>query len=168
MATRLHAFLCLASFPDCRRNGLATSTSSNCYFRCQKSWQYQSNFRMLSHDNSKTKLCHALNCHSHAHSISIAMLDWASMGALHDDCFSKDLYLTSVVEPTENSCFHEQESPILTAGKIVSITCINWLVEWDSVTLHLYTVWIRRNFQAISPMAWERGYVMLGNHQTRG
>ena len=26
----------LASFPGCRRNGLATSASSNCYFRCLK------------------------------------------------------------------------------------------------------------------------------------
>ena len=26
----------IASFPGCRRNGLATSVSSNCYFRCLK------------------------------------------------------------------------------------------------------------------------------------
>ena len=43
-----------------------------------ESWQYQSNFRTLSHDNSKAQLCHALKCHSHAHSISIviAQLHW--------------------------------------------------------------------------------------------
>ena len=97
----------IASFPGRRRNGLATSMSSNCYFRCQ-SWQYQSNFRILSHENRKTQLRQALNCHSHTHSISIVI---ARIGALHDDCFSND--------------FHKQERPVLTAGKFVSITCTN-------------------------------------------
>ena len=36
----------VASFPGRRRNGLATSASSNCYFCCLKVGQYQSNFRM--------------------------------------------------------------------------------------------------------------------------
>ena len=34
---------------------------------------YQSNFRTLSHDNSKTQLCRAWNHRSHAHSILIAI-----------------------------------------------------------------------------------------------
>ena len=54
----------LASFPGHRQNGMATSASSNCYFRCQKVG------RTLSHDNSKTQLHHALNCCNHAHSFS--------------------------------------------------------------------------------------------------
>ena len=74
------------------------------------------------------------------------------------------MYFTSVVELTANSCFHEQESPILSAGKIVSITCTNpvlTVVEWDmaiTVTLHPYAIWTHRRFQAVSPTAWERGY----------
>jgi len=70
--------------------------------------------------NSKTQLRNALNRCSHAHSSSIWSLDRASVGTLHNDLCSNDFYFTSVVEPTANSCFHEQESPILTAGKIVS------------------------------------------------
>ena len=92
---------------------------------------------MLSYDNCKTQLRNALNCCSHAHSTSIA-IDHASVGALHEFC-PNDFYFTSVVESTTNSCFHEQESPILTAGKIVSITCTK-LFECGiaiAVTLHI-------------------------------
>ena len=38
-----------------------------------ESWQYQSNFRTQSHDNSKTQLCNALNCRSYAYFTSIAI-----------------------------------------------------------------------------------------------
>jgi len=58
------------SFPGCRRIGLATLVSSNCFFRCLK---VGSNFRTLSHVNSKTQLCSALSRHSHTHSTSIAI-----------------------------------------------------------------------------------------------
>jgi len=34
-----------------------------------ESWHYQSSFRMLSHDNSKTQLHHTLQCCNHVHSI---------------------------------------------------------------------------------------------------
>jgi len=60
--------ICHCLIPRPWRNGLATSASSNCYFRCQK---FGSTFRTLSHENSKTQLHHALDCCSHAHSISI-------------------------------------------------------------------------------------------------
>ena len=53
------------------------------------------------------------------------LLDHASIGTLHDDCCLNNLYFTSVVEPKANSCFHEQESLILTAEKIVNIMCTN-------------------------------------------
>jgi len=66
----------LASFPVCRRNSLATSTSSNNYVR--KLAVYQSNFRMLSRDKSKMQSRHAFKHHIHTHSI-----DSATVGALH-------------------------------------------------------------------------------------
>jgi len=37
-------------------------------------------------------------------------LDRASVGTLHNDFCSHNFYFTSVVEPTANSCFHEQEA----------------------------------------------------------
>ena len=88
------------------------------------------------------------------------LLDCTSVGAPHDEICSNDFYFTSVVELTANSCFHEQESPILTAGKIVSITCTR-LFEWDiaiAVMLHPYTIWTHGSCQAISPTVWEGSY----------
>jgi len=37
------------------------------------------------------------------------LLDRTSVGALHDDLCSNNFYFTSVVEPTANICFDEQE-----------------------------------------------------------
>ena len=77
--------------------------NSNCYFPLPESWQYQSNFRTMSHDNSKTQLHNALNHRSHALS---------SVSALHD------FYFTSAVERTANTNFHKQESPISQLEKL--------------------------------------------------
>jgi len=67
---------------------------------------------MLSHDS------HALKCHSHTHSISIAIARLHyNVGAPHDDFFLHDFCFTSIVEPAASSCFDEHESPVLTAWK---------------------------------------------------
>ena len=152
----------LASFPGCRRNGLATSVSSNCYFCCLK----------VGSTNQISECSHTttVNPNSVMHWIvtvtpiplQYQSLNRATVGALHEDLCSNDFYFTSVVEPTANSCFHEQECPILTAGKIISITCTR-LLECNfneniaiAVTLHPYTVWTCGSCQAVSPTAWER------------
>jgi len=100
-----HAYIAL--FPGRRRTAwqlprvqIVTSAA--------KKLAYQSNLRILSHDNSKTHLHHALNCHCHARSISIAIA--------HIRCSAWWLF------PND---FHKQECPSLTAGKFVSITCTN-------------------------------------------
>ena len=151
----------LALFPGHRRNGLATSMSSNCYFHCQK----------IGSTNQNSERCHMTTV-KHNWVMYWTDRNRAGIHALHDDCFSNDLYFTSVVEPTANSCFLEQESPILTAGKIVSHALIQyWLVEWDiaiTVTLHLYTVWTRGSCQAISPTAWEQGFGNCRNCTAQG
>ena len=144
---------------------LGTSMNSNCYFPLPESWQYQSNFRTMSHDNSKTQLCHELNCRSHAHSISIAIaqLCWCRCSArwfllewllLH---FSSRSH--SVVELTANNCFHAGRSHSH-SWKVSCVLIRYWLVEWDiaiTVTLHPYKVWAHGSSQAVSPTAWERG-----------
>ena len=146
----------LASFPGRRRNSLATSVSSNCYFRCLK----VGSTNQISEHSHMTTI--QPNCVMHwtvavmPIPLQKRTLDHTSVGALHDGRSSNDLYFISVVEPTASSWFHEQESPILTAGKIISITCTS-LSEWNIVTLHLYTVRTRGSCQAVSPMAWERG-----------
>jgi len=107
----------LTSFPDPRRNGLATSTSSNCYFCCLK----------VGSTNQISERSHmtTVKPNSIMHwtvavkpiPLQWQLLDRASVGALHEDLCSNDFYFSSVVEPTANSCFHEQECLILTAGK---------------------------------------------------
>jgi len=77
--------------PGHRRNGLATSTSS---FPLPESWQHQSNFRMLSRDNSKTQLHNGLNCCSHAHSTSIAIAQLRKYRRLAQWLFFKQLLLS--------------------------------------------------------------------------
>ena len=67
-----------------------------------------------------------------------------SVSTLTEDFCWNDFCFTSVVKPAANSCFHKQESPVLTAGKPLSITCTNQysLFEWAvAVVLHPYTVW---------------------------
>ena len=81
-----------------------------------------SNFRTQSHDNRKTQLCHALTCHSHAHSISQRLLNRPSVGALHHDVFLNDFYFHFSSRTDSKQL---QESPIFTPEKIVSITCTN-------------------------------------------
>jgi len=70
-------------------------------------------------------------------------LDRASIGALHNDLCLNDFYFTPVVEPTANSCFHEQKSPILRAAKLVSITCTRL---WNEI-LQLRWRYIRIQFE---------------------
>ena len=80
---------------------------------------------------------------------------------MHDDLRSNDFYFTLVVERTANSCFHEQESPILTSGKIVSITCTSCCNEiycnYHDVT-SVYSLNSRKLPGRFSYTAWERGY----------
>ena len=115
-----HSYAVLASFPGHKRNALTTFASSNLLLPLPESLQYQLNFRMLSHDNSKTQLHLAFKSRRHTHSIQQRSLYHTSVGALHNDFCSNNFCFTSVVELTTKSYFHEQESPILTAGKIVS------------------------------------------------
>ena len=150
---RYQAGFLLASFPGRRRDGLATSASSNCYFRCLK----VSSTDQISERSHMTTV--KSNCVMHW-TVAVTpiplqqrSLDCASVGTLHDNLSSNDFYFTSVVELTANSCFHEQESPILAAGKIVSITCARL---WNEI---LRLPWRRGSCQAISPMAWEQGWV---------
>ena len=68
-----HSYAVLASFPGHKRNALTTFASSNLLLPLPESLQYQLNFRMLSHDNSKTQLHLAFKRRRHAHSISITI-----------------------------------------------------------------------------------------------
>ena len=89
-----------------------------------------------------------------------------SVGTLTEDFCWNDFCFTSVVKPAENSCFHKRESPVLTAGKPLSITCTNQysLFEWDitvAVVLHPYTVWTGVSSQVVSLYtSWEPGYLV--------
>jgi len=61
--------------------------------------QYQSNFRTLSHDNSKTQqVLPCTKCRSHAHSISIAITCRASVGSLHNTFCLNDFCFNSIAE----------------------------------------------------------------------
>ena len=76
------------------------------------------------------------------------------------------LCFTSVVEQTLNSCFHQQESPILTAGKIVRVTCT--CCDITSV----YIGWTRWICQAISLLRTDlknilRKYALPWDHRVR-
>ena len=104
----------LALFPGHRRNGLATSMSSNCYFHCQK----------IGSTNQNSERCHMTTVKPNW------VMYWtdrnrAGIHALHDDCFSNDLYFTSVVEPTANSCRY-------------------WLVEWDCNCTSVHSLNLRK------------------------
>ena len=121
----------LASFPVCRRNSLATSTSSNNYVR--KLAVYQSNFRTLSRDKSKMQSCHAFKHHIHTHSI-----DSTTLGTLHNDFCSKDFWFASVVEPTASTMGPSGGSH----SRKIHITCTNLIFSYClNETLHPYTVW---------------------------
>jgi len=100
---------CLTSFPGHWRNSLATSASSNFYFRCQVAGITNQNFRMLKWMSVTV----TVQCMTQLLGFTVVMWFHTGIGALHNDRFSKDLYFTSVIEPTASSCFHEQESPIL-------------------------------------------------------
>jgi len=107
----------LALFPGRRRNSLATYASSNCYFRCLK----VGSTNQISERSHITKAKPNCICIELLHSRPFhfnRLLNRASVGASHDDLRSNNFYFTSVVERTANSCFYEQESTILTAGKL--------------------------------------------------
>jgi len=61
----------LASFPGRRRNGLATSASLNCYFRCLKVGSTNQILERSHMTTVKTELRNTLNRRSHAHSTSV-------------------------------------------------------------------------------------------------
>jgi len=64
----------VALLPDRRRNGLATSTSSNCYFRCQKVGSTNQISERCPMTTVKPKcVMHTLKCRSHVHFISITI-----------------------------------------------------------------------------------------------
>ena len=105
----------LASFPGRRRNSLATSASSNCFFRCLK---VGSTNQFSEHSHMTTVKPNFVTVTVMPIPLQWRSLDRISVGALHDNLCSNDFYFTSIVESTANSCFYEQESPILTAGKI--------------------------------------------------
>ena len=117
-------------------------------------------FQNVVTDNSKTQLRNALNCRGHAHSTSIAIAR-SSVGALHDNLRSNDFYFTSVVERTTNTCLHEQESPILTTEKIVSITCTSLFVMKycnyrDITSVYSLNSWKLPGRFSSDPTAWKQ------------
>jgi len=63
----------LALFPGHRRNGLATVTSSNRYFCCQK-FGISNSISEHHHLQLYKLLCHALKRHSQLHVYSIAVV----------------------------------------------------------------------------------------------
>ena len=65
--------LYVASFPGRRRNGPATSASSNCYFHCLKVSSTNQISECSHMTTVKPNCVMRLNCRSHAHSISIAI-----------------------------------------------------------------------------------------------
>ena len=95
----------LASFPGHRRNGMETSVSSNCFFRCQK---VGSTNQISKHDHM-TPVKTVVSCVgiSHAHSIPITNFSWslnhASAGISHNGFCLNDFRLTMLQQTEKGS-----------------------------------------------------------------
>ena len=121
------------------RNSLATYTSSNCYFHCQRvggTNQISDRYHM----KSVTELCHALKCRS--------------VGALHDDFCLFVFCLPSVAEPVQTVV---STSSVLSWWNYRGLHCLNEVCSCHDVT-SLYSLNSRKLPGRFTYTAWEPRY----------
>ena len=104
-----------------------------------ESWQLQSSFRTSSHDTTAKSVasCWKITVTLIPFQLCLVdLLNQASTGNLHYSFCSSHFCWTAVLEPTAKSCFHKQESPVLSSWKLISITCTNPIISATHVLLN--------------------------------
>ena len=112
-------------------------------FLLPESWKSQSDFRSLSHDNSKPNCVMRWNVTVTPIHHNSWSLDHASVGALHDDFYSFVFCLPSVAEPAQTVASTSRKGPFSAGENIRSITWTS-LIEWG---MQLPWRYVRKQFE---------------------